>query len=53
MAKIGDFPNMPNDYFWTSSSYAANANYAWFVNFSYGSVSSSNKNYSYSVRCVR
>jgi len=47
------FPNTPSDYFWSSSTNVDNTNYARFVNFLSGYVSSNGKpNYDY-VRCVR
>ena len=48
-----DFPNMPSEYFWTSSSYAASPNSAWNVYFNSGRVNYYNKFGSYFVRCVR
>lgn len=47
------FPNTQSSLFWSSSPYADNSNYAWFVNFYYGGVSSNNKSGSYRVRLVR
>ena len=48
------FPATPSDYFWSSSSYAGDATSAWFVDFEYGSLDSSEKTpYAFSVRCVR
>ena len=48
-----DFPDMPCQRFWSSSSYINNPNYVWGVNFILGSVSYGSKNGSYAVRCVR
>jgi len=47
------FPNIPTEWFWSSSSYAPNSVYAWAVNFSYGGVYVDAKNRDYYVRCVR
>ena len=47
------FPDMPSDWFWSSSTVVLNTSYAWRVHFSYGYVNDYDKtNYSY-VRCVR
>lgn len=48
-----DFPDMPSNYFWSSSTFVYNAGYAWYVHFSNGRVSSNTKTNSYYVRCVR
>ena len=48
-----DFPDMPSQYFWSSSTYAGYTYYAWYVNFNDGNVDSSNKTDSRYVRCVR
>jgi hypothetical protein len=47
------FPNTPSSYFWSGSPYAYSSNYAWFVYFLYGGVSSGNRGYDGSVRLVR
>lgn len=56
------FPDTPSYDFWSSSSRVDDINYAWYVDFSYGSVSSfndvdwyeyTNKENIYNVRCVR
>jgi hypothetical protein len=48
------FPATPTDYyFWSSSSFAGSASYAWFVYFNLGFVNSYAKTYAYYVRCVR
>jgi len=47
------FPATPSSYFWSSSSYAGSASYAWAVDFSSGYVSNDAKTSTYYVRCVR
>lgn len=48
------FPNTPDSWFWSSSPYAHDSGYAWYVGFRYGYVSGSNKNdYGLRVRLVR
>jgi len=47
------FPATPNNYFWSSSSYAGGTTNAWVVSFSYGNVGSLYKADTYYVRCVR
>jgi len=47
------FPATPADYFWTLSTTAASADYAWAVSFSYGTLREYGKNGTYYVRCVR
>ena len=49
------FPDMPSNYFWSSSTYADGAYSAWGVDFSDGNVQVSNgmNISSYKVRCVR
>jgi hypothetical protein len=47
------FPDMPSDWFWSSSPYVGNSNYAWVVIFNDGGVGLSNR-YDYdAVRLVR
>ncbi len=48
-----DFPDMPSNYFWSSSTGAHNTNYAWRVSFNNGYVGYSNKTDDVYVRCVR
>ena len=48
-----DFPGMPSDHFWSSSSYAGSASIAWFVYFCYGYVNNLAKTSTGYVRCVR
>lgn len=49
-----DFPDMPSQYFWSSSFTTVNNKGAWYVNFKYGNGdSNSNKTNNYYVRCVR
>ena len=43
---------MASDY-WSSTTYAINTNYAWFVYFDYGTWSATTKTYGYYVRAVR
>ena len=47
------FPSTQSDYYWSSTTYAYYAGYAWFVYFDYGSVDGNDKTDSYYVRCVR
>jgi hypothetical protein len=47
------FPATPSSYFWSSSSYAYNVSYAWYVYFDNGNVSNSDKSYANYARCVR
>ena len=47
------FPGTPSDGFWSSSTYAEDRYYAWFVNFNDGSVDPDYKTSSRSVRLVR
>jgi hypothetical protein len=47
------FPNTAASYYWTSTTYVPYSSYAWYVNFYYGYVKSSNKTTNYYVRCVR
>ena len=48
-----DFPDMPSQYFWSSSTLVDNTNGAWFVDFYAGRVDVINKSYNIYVRCVR
>ena len=48
-----DFPDMPGNYFWSSSTLVHSTDYAWRVSFNYGHVSSCNKTDTTYVRCVR
>ena len=48
-----DFPDMPSNYFWSSSTYVNLTNRAWFVNFGSGGVFNYIKTNNSSVRCVR
>lgn len=48
-----DFPDMPSQYFWSSSTRSDDTDCAWGVHFGYGGVSSSGKTSSILVRCVR
>lgn len=48
-----DFPDMPKEYFWSSSTYIHDTSLAWDVYFSNGYVGSRNKSSANSVRCVR
>lgn len=47
------FPNNRFENYWSSSTYAQNTNFAWYVNFSNGSVDGSLKANNYYVRCVK
>jgi hypothetical protein len=48
-----DFPGMPSDSFWSSSSYVSLSSNAWYVDFNDGDVMWKNKIYNSNVRCVR
>ena len=48
-----DLPHTPSKWFWSSSSGALKANYAWVVSFNYGYVDDEGKSIYYFVRCVR
>lgn len=52
-APYSNFPDMPSNWFWSSSTGVYNTSYAWRVLFGYGYVDSYSKLYSNSVRCVR
>ena len=41
-----------SNYYWSSSTYAQNSNFAWYVSFGYGNVDYYNKTYNFYVRCV-
>ena len=45
-------PNICSSYYWSSSQYVNNSDYAWRVHFYYGNVAGYNKTNDYSVRCV-
>ena len=47
------FPNTPSGYFWSSSTYVSDTNYAWNVNFHVGNVLFNGKSNTNYVRCVR
>ena len=47
------FPNFPNIFFWTSTSYAGNSDFAWYVGFHIGNVNGSNKDAPRAVLCLR
>ncbi len=47
------FPATVGSYYWTSSPYAYNGNYAWIVRFDYGGSGNDGKGYNYYVRVVR
>jgi hypothetical protein len=47
------FNSSNSSYYWSSTTYANNPYYAWYVYFNYGYVYDSNKNFNYYVRCVR
>ena len=48
-----DFPDMPSNAFWSSSTAVSNIDYAWFVRFDWGGVGHAYKTHTASVRCVR
>ena len=47
------FPNLPADWFWSSSPSAYDSNHAWYVGFHSGHAYSGSKNSTYRVRLVR
>ncbi|MGK5092446.1 DUF1566 domain-containing protein [Deltaproteobacteria bacterium TL4] len=47
------FLNTKSSYYWSSTTYANDTSYAWYVYFGYGRVNYSNKTSTYYVRCVR
>jgi hypothetical protein len=47
------FPNASSSYYWQSTSYAGNPQYAWLVDFGHGYVPYTFKSDAYHVRCVR
>ena len=47
------FPNTLNNYYWSSSPYVDNEDYAWKLNFKYGIGSSYRRTSEYAVRLVR
>jgi len=47
------FPNMPAEWFWSSSSSAPGSDFAWYVSFNLGYVVNDDKYRDYYVRCVR
>ena len=47
------FTNVNNSYYWSSTTYLANPNYAWYVFFNYGYDFAHNKTNTGYVRCVR
>jgi len=49
---IAAFPATVSAYYWSSSTYASNVNYAWFVNFNAGNSYRLDKTDLYYVRCV-
>jgi len=53
IAPASDFPDMPSQWFWSSSTYSYNTGLAWHVFFSYGFVRLSSKTYTDYVRCLR
>ena len=48
-----DFPDMPSQYFWSSSTRVNNTSSAWNVNFNNGFVDDGSKTNDSNVRCVR
>ena len=49
----GVFQHISSSYYWSSTTYANNTNYAWVVYFYYGGSYSGAKTYGRYVRCVR
>ena len=53
-APYSNFPDMPSNWFWSSSTYVINTLYAWFVSFNSGYVDVNGKTSDFIyVRCVR
>ena len=52
-APAWDFPDMPSNWFWSSSSLVNNPDYAWGVSFYYGYMTFVNKTFTFYARCVR
>ena len=52
-APYSNFPGMPSDWFWSSSTYVSNTAGAWSVSFRHGLVSYYGKTSGLGVRCVR
>lgn len=50
---VSSFPDMPSQYFWSSSSSKNTTSSAWYVDFDLGNVKTYSKTTSLSVRCVR
>ena len=48
-----DFPDMPKDKFWSSTTYASDKSRAWITSFVTGRVESESKTETCNVRCVR
>ena len=53
VAPYSDFPDMPDNYFWSSSTYVGNTNRVWRVDFDREGVAGSYKTDRRYVRCVR
>jgi hypothetical protein len=47
------FPAMPDQFFWSSTSYLGYSEYGWYVNFTYGEVYYHTKTNYYHARCIR
>ncbi len=47
------FPAMPDQFFWSSTSYLGYGEYGWYVNFTYGEVYYHTKTNYYHARCIR
>lgn len=52
-APYSDFPDMPGEWFWSSSNIINNSAHAWFLNFTRGRPDQNFKTASSNVRCVR
>ena len=53
MTPASGFPNMPETWFWSSSPYVGDANYAWYVDFYDGYVYFNYRSLNLAVRLVR
>ncbi len=47
------FPHIHSTYYWSSTTYAYNTDFAWYVNFSHGLVGRYGKSDNFYIRCVR
>jgi hypothetical protein len=47
------FKNIVSYYYWSSTPFVSSSSDTWYMDFSHGSIYSSNKSHKYYVRCVR